>query len=427
MKVSIFGLGYVGSVTAACLASQGNKIIGVDVVDSKVDTINSGRWPIYEPGLDKMGVFQKKLVIATKDVRKAINESDVSLVCVGTPSLPDGSVDLTYLKNTILRINKVLRNKKGRHILLIRSTAPPGTLDKFLLPILSAKQRKFTAYYPEFLREGTAIKDFFEPSLNVIGINKGFPTEILKKLMPDLKVELQTVDIKTSESIKYANNSFHALKIVFTNEIAQFCKAYGSDADKVMELFCRDAKLNLSPYYLRPGFAFGGSCLPKELRALSALMRAKNTDPILIESIDQSNEKLIDSFISLMMSLKPSSIGYVGVTFKPNTDDLRESSVMRAVDKINLRNRSYSKSVRQFVFDNTEALLKIRETASEKLTAVDSLEELIKESDIVVLGPYKLNLKDESKLIRSGKNVVDLKWFRVGTALKNYRKYHSLV
>ncbi|HBW48146.1 TPA: hypothetical protein DEF17_09515 [bacterium] len=261
----------------------------------------------------------------------------------------------------------------------------------------------------------------------MIGINKGFPTEILKKLMPDLKVELQTVDIKTSESIKYANNSFHALKIVFTNEIAQFCKAYGSDADKVMELFCRDAKLNLSPYYLRPGFAFGGSCLPKELRALSALMRAKNTDPILIESIDQSNEKLIDSFISLMMSLKPSSIGYVGVTFKPNTDDLRESSVMRAVDKINLRNRSYSKSVRQFVFDNTEALLKIRETASEKLTAVDSLEELIKESDIVVLGPYKLNLKDESKLIRSGKNVVDLKWFRVGTALKNYRKYHSLV
>lgn len=427
MKVSIFGLGYVGCVTAACLAKQGNRVVGVDVVADKVDAVRAGRWPLYEPGLDDLGVFQKGLVTATTDIHKALAETEISLVCVGTPSLPDGRVDTTYLKQTIAGIAKILRTKKKPHVLLVRSTVPPGTNEKLIFPLLSPKQRKLTAFYPEFLREGTAIKDFFNPSLNVIGALPGFPAEVVNRLMPEVKGALDVVSVSTAESIKYANNSFHGLKIAFTNEFARFCRAYGADADKVMELFCKDTKLNLSPYYMRPGFAFGGSCLPKELRALAALSKARGLDATLFDAISRSNDALIQALIALLYSLKPRTVGWVGVTFKPNTDDLRESPVMRAIELLEAPGRSYSRRIAQVAWDNPKALERLHASGHSHLEVAGSLAELAKLSDIVVLGPYKLESKDESLLVRSGRQIIDLKWFRVGAKLRAAKKYHSLV
>ncbi len=427
MKVSIFGLGYVGSVTAACLATQGHRVIGVDVVDEKVDSINAGRWPIFEPGLDELGLFRKGLVMATKEIRKALMETEISLVCVGTPSRPDGDVDLTYLKKTVSTIARILKTKKSRHVLLIRSTCPPGTNESMIFPLLSPAQRKLTAFVPEFLREGTALRDFFEPSLNVVGCKPGFPVSVMKKLLPKVKAPLEVVDVSTAESIKYANNSFHALKIVFTNEIATLCRARGADADRVMELFCKDTKLNLSPYYMKPGFAFGGSCLPKELRGLCSMMQARNHEPVLFEAILRANERLISSLVSLIYRFKPDTVGYVGVTFKPNTDDLRESPVMRAVELVQSQGRSYAHKIRQLTFDNPKAAEKIRATNAGGLTTVDSLAALVKASNVIVLGPYKLDAKGEALLARCGKPVIDLKWFRYGAKLTGSKKYHSLV
>lgn len=424
MKVSIFGLGYVGCVTAACLAKQGNRVIGVDVVPEKVAALNAGRWPLYEPGLDGLGVF--KLVSATQDLKAALLESEVSLVCVGTPSLPDGTVDTTYLRETVAGIARALKAKKKPHVLLIRSTVPPGTIEKMVWPLLSPKQRKLTAFYPEFLREGTAIRDFFEPSLNVIGAEPGFPSGVVKRLMPGVTMPLDVVSIATAQAIKYANNSFHGLKIAFTNEFARFCRVYGADADAVMALFCKDTKLNLSPYYMRPGFAFGGSCLPKELRALVSLSKARGLDATLFDAILRSNDALIAALVAKILSFKPSTVGYVGVTFKPNTDDLRESPVMRTIAAVEAPGRSYSKRIRQLAWDNPKALERLRAT-DPGVDVASSLAELVKNADVVVLGPYKLDAKAEALVARSGKPVIDLKWFRVGSRLAGSKKYHALV
>lgn len=427
MNVSLFGLGYVGCVTAACLAAQGHKVIGVDVVADKVNAIKASRWPIFEPGLDELDVLSKGLITAGSDAESAVLSSDITLVCVGTPSSPDGSVDTAYLERSCGAIASAIAGKKSRHLVLIRSTVPPGTVEGTLLPIFGPHAKSFVAFCPEFLREGTAINDFFNPSLNVLGADPSFPVDEINRMLPDVKLPAQVVSIKAAETIKYANNSFHALKIVFTNEFAQFCKAYGVDGTEVMEIFCQDRVLNLSPYYLRPGFAYGGSCLPKELRAVTQLSKARGLDPILFEAIPHSNDELIASCIKLLYSFKPTSIGYFGAAFKPNTDDLRESSVMRVIEAILVRNRSYSKALSQYVLDCENIRTRLLSREREGLFPVESADELIAKSDVIVLATWRIDEALQRKLVAAKKPVVDLKWFKVCEALKASAMYRSLV
>ncbi|MBL4888936.1 MAG: nucleotide sugar dehydrogenase [Candidatus Lindowbacteria bacterium] len=429
MKISIFGLGYVGCVAAACLAKQGHTVIGVDVVPEKVESIQSGKWPIYEPGLDELGVLGTDAFKATSDPEYALLNTEISLVCVGTPSLPDGSVDTTYLERSVANIVAGLKKKETDHILLIRSTVPPGTLESKILPLFDdeAEAKRKVAFCPEFLREGVAIKDFFTPSINVIGADPSFDPSIMKKFLPEVDVPLQVVSIRAAEAIKYANNTFHALKIVFTNELARILTQYDVDAEEVMDVFCTDTTLNLSRYYMRPGFAYGGSCLPKELRGVSSLGKAKGVDPILFDAIVRSNDEMITATISLIYSFKPESVGYFGVTFKPDTDDLRESAVMHVVDAILKRNRSYSNRLTQYVCDGPNVTARMAERASDDILPAADPDELIEKADVIVLAPFKIDEDQQKKLVASGKPVIDLKWFKVTDELKNSDNYHTLV
>src|SRR5215813_2082791 len=276
MKISVFGLGYVGCVTAACLATRGAQVIGVDVNQTKVDAINSGRSPIVEPGIDHLisAAVSIGALVATDDPVKAVTESDISFICVGTPGKPNGSLDLTYIKRACQQIGGALETKHKFHIVAIRSTLLPGMTEEALVPTLEVYSNKrqgldfAVAVNPEFLREGTAIYDFDNPPFTLVGAGTDDAVAPIRKLYTNLKAPFIAGSIGEIEAVKYACNCFHALKVTFANEVGNVLKRLGLDSHRVMDIFCQDRKLNLSPYYLRPGFAFGGSCLPKDLRAL---------------------------------------------------------------------------------------------------------------------------------------------------------------
>jgi GDP-mannose 6-dehydrogenase len=431
MKISIFGMGYVGCVTAACLLKQGHYVVGIDVVDHKIEMLRQGTWPIFENGLEEL-VSKETLAKnfrAVSDGAEPFLNTDLSMICVGTPGLPDGKVDLTYVTRTAELMARALTRKQGRHIVLIRSTVPPGSTESVFLPILRKGMpgdNLAAGFYPEFLREGAAIEDFFNPSLNVLGCAEGFPVEILNDLLPEVTREVQVTSIRVAESIKYANNTFHALKIAFANELASICNTYGVNTEDVMDIFCRDTTLNISPYYLRPGFAFGGSCLPKEIRAVIAMAKEKRIESTLFEGILKSNDQMVERFVSFVYSMNPSSVGYFGITFKPETDDIRESPVLRAIEMFLSKTTSYSKRIRQVVFDGMHVISKVRGRFGDDFEIADTPDELIRASDVIVLGPYRINRAVESEIIASGKPVIDLKWHRVGEDLLGYAGYHSL-
>ncbi len=431
MKISIFGMGYVGSVTAACLLKEGHSIVAVEIVEDKVDKLRRGEWPIFEKGLDDLvprEIIVKDLKVET-DAMEAVLKTEISIICVGTPNLPDGNVDITYVSKTVEEINRALVRKKADHMILIRSTVPPGTTESILSPILHrdiGKDKGLTVgFYPEFLREGSAIKDFFEPSLNVLGCDRDFPIEVVNKLLPDGIKDVRMTSIKTAESIKYANNSFHALKIAFANELASICSQYGVNMEETMDIFCQDTTLNISPYYLRPGFAFGGSCLPKEIRGIISMAKDKKVESALFEGILKSNDNMVERFVSFVYRMNPSSIGYFGITFKPETDDIRESPVLRAIEVLLSKSTSYSKVIDQIVFDNDKAISKVRGKFGDGFRIADTPEELLLSSDVIVLGPHRIDRAVESKIISCGKPVIDLKWHRVGENLSRYPNYHS--
>ena len=431
MIISVFGMGYVGCVTAACLIKQGHSVIGVDVVEEKVKALLQRRWPVFEPGLDALVKKELSLnrLTVTTDAQKAVFEAHVSIICVGTPSLPDGRVDLSYITRTASEIGRALARKKGKHVVLVRSTVPPGTTESILLPPLTGENRSAglaVGFYPEFLREGSAIEDFFDPSLNVLGCYPDFPVEVIKTLLPDVKTELQQTSIRTAEAIKYANNTFHALKIAFVNEFALFCREYGVDSAEVMDLFCQDTRLNLSPYYLKPGFAFGGSCLPKEISAVIAMAKERKVEPVLFEAILESNELMIRRFVSLVYQLNPASVGYFGITFKPGTDDIRQSPVLKAIEALLSNALSYSRKIRQVVFDREVAVSEVEGRFGQDLVVARDPQELIERSDVIVLGPYKIDGVIQSHIVSSGKPVIDLKWHEVGDKMREYAYYYSL-
>ncbi|MBF0145716.1 MAG: UDP-glucose/GDP-mannose dehydrogenase family protein [Magnetococcales bacterium] len=337
MKTSIFGMGYVGCVSAACLASEHHHVIGVDVSQQKINLLREGRSPVEEEQLPEMirKAINNGHLSATTDPREAILATDLSLIAVGTPSREDGSLELCYLKSVARDIALALKEKTDPHFVVIRSTVPPGTTEHILTPLLLEGSGRtldhdlFVCYNPEFLREGSSIKDFFNPPFTIIGARDQHTFQRVSQLYQGVKGAIVRCSIQAAESMKTLCNVFHALKITFANEAASVLHGCGTDAMEAMELFLKDDKLNISRAYLRPGFAFGGSCLPKDVNALAALGRAHGIDTPLLSSINASNHAHLLRAISLVERQQEKKITLLGISFKPGTDDLRESPALR--------------------------------------------------------------------------------------------------
>ncbi len=342
LSVSIFGLGYVGSVSAACFASMGHKVIGVDVSQAKVEMLDSGRTPIVEARMAEMVAEANKScrLHAMVDAIEAVLNSDVSFVCVGTPSLKNGKLDLNHIENVARQIGAAIRQKKSPHVFVLRSTVLPGTTETVALPILEGESgkkcgRDFTVCYnPEFMREGSAVADFLNPPYTILGASDKNHLEPLRELYKNVPATLHETTIPVAEMVKYFSNCYHALKVGFANEMGTMCKHLGVDAQEVTKIFTSDTKLNISPAYLSPGFAFGGSCLPKDLRAIT--YKAKELDlklPVL-ESLMPSNAEHIDRAFDMVMSTGKKKIAQLGLSFKAGTDDLRESPQVQLIKRL---------------------------------------------------------------------------------------------
>ena len=340
--ISVFGLGYVGSVTAACFASKGHKVVGIDVAIDKVGAMASGRTPILEPGIQEIisDFHASGQLSATTDVAKAVRETDVSFICVGTPSQANGKLDLKGIKHVCEQIGAVLKTKNTFHIVATRSTILPGTTADVITPALEAASGKKAgidfgvATNPEFLREGSAIKDFLNPPMTVLGVNDPESEAVMRELYSWVPAELFAVPVYAAEMVKYACNSFHALKVAFANEIGTLCKHAGVDTESVTKIFLSDKQLNISAYYLNPGFAFGGSCLPKDVRALAYLGKELDCKLPLIESILPSNNEHIERAIQAILARGKKKVGMLGLSFKSGTDDLRESPQVLLIKRL---------------------------------------------------------------------------------------------
>jgi len=342
LRISIFGLGYVGTVSAGCLAFDGHEVTGVDPVQTKVDLINSGQSPIIEAAIGEMvaSMTEEGRLRATTDHMRAICETELSFVCVGTPSQPNGNLDLTYIRRACEQIGEALKVKAAWHVVVIRSTILPGTMHNIVIPVLEERSGKKAGigfgvcHNPEFLREGSAVNDFNAPPKTVIGQLDQASGDKLASLYAKLQAPLIRTDLETAEMVKYTDNSWHALKIGFANEVGNLCKSQGIDAHAVMKIFCQDQKLNLSPAYLMPGFAFGGSCLPKDLRAMSYRAKMYDVEMPILSSILPSNELQVDRGVQLIMAHGNRRIGILGFSFKAGTDDLRESPVIEVIERL---------------------------------------------------------------------------------------------
>jgi GDP-mannose 6-dehydrogenase len=342
LRISIFGLGYVGAVSAGCLAAEGHQVVGVDSVADKIDLINRGHSPIVEAEIGE--IIEESVrnggLRATQDPSAAIRDTDLSIVCVGTPSLPNGNLDLRYIRRICEQIGHALQAKRDRHTVVIRSTILPGTMRKVVIPTLEEfSGRKAGEDFgicnnPEFLREGSAVRDFRCPPKTVIGELDEASGDLLAAMYERVPAPLIRTDLNTAEMIKYIDNSWHALKIGFANEIGNLCDSFGVDAEAVMNIFCQDKKLNISTAYLKPGFAFGGSCLPKDLRALSYQAKMHDLHLPILNSVLPSNEMQIARGVRLVMESGHSRIGILGFSFKAGTDDLRESPVIEVIERL---------------------------------------------------------------------------------------------
>jgi GDP-mannose 6-dehydrogenase len=320
MRISVFGLGYVGAVTAGCLAEQGHHVVGVDVHPQKVEDFNRGRAPIIEPELDRLlqQAHAKGFLRATTSSAEAVAESDVSLVCVGTPSKSNGAPDLSHVQDVARDVARALKQNPKRHPLVFRSTMPPGSTRELA--------QGETYYFPEFLREGTAVADFRDPALVVVGTVDGEP--FAPEMKPLFGRNAAVVNWETAEMVKYACNAFHATKVAFANEIGRMAKQSGINAESVMAILCHDTRLNLSAHYLRPGNPFGGSCLPKDVRALSHLGRQESVALPLIDNLLASNQQHLQHLLQVIAESGQHEVVILGLSFKPNTDDLRESAMV---------------------------------------------------------------------------------------------------
>jgi len=396
LKVSVFGLGYVGSVSGACLAQMGHDVIGVDANSTKVAMVNDGQPPVIEEGLSDLfsTVTRQGKFRATQNWQEAIATSDVALVCVGTPSSPNGSLSTGVVERVCEQIGAELAALDRYFVVVIRSTVLPGTVNRLVIPILEEKSGKTVGrdfgvcMVPEFLREGTSVKDFFDPPRTVIGEYDSRSGEMVASLFGEIKAPLIRTSIPVAESLKYADNAFHAVKVTFANEIGKICKAARCDSHEVMRIFCLDTKLNLSPYYLKPGFAFGGSCLPKDLRALTHYARSMDIPTPFLDSILVSNKKQIEHVTTLLQQYKGRSLGFLGFSFKHGTDDLRESPILEVIETM------IGKGFRVSIYDEYVSIASLvganKEYIHKEIPHISSLmrssaDELVRDSDVVVV------------------------------------------
>lgn len=342
MKISIFGLGYVGAVSLACLSRDGHDVIGVDIDRTKLDLIMAGKTPVVEEGMvDLMArVAASGKVTVTTDSQRAVRDSEISLVCVGTPSAANGSQDQSAILRLAEEIGRAIGEKREPHVVVFRSTLVPGTVENVLRPIIEAKSGKkdgagfFLCFQPEFLREGSSIRDYDKPPLTVVGANHAYPVERLRALFGQLPCKFIETSVRSAEMMKYSCNNFHALKITFANETARLCQALGVDAFEVMDLVCQDTQLNISRAYLRPGFAFGGSCLPKDLRATAYLAKIHDVEIPMLTAIMPSNRNHLDLAMQKLLVTGKRKIGFIGLSFKTGTDDLRESPLVTLAEQL---------------------------------------------------------------------------------------------
>ena len=342
MSVSVFGLGYVGCVSAACLAGEGHAVYGVDVAQGKVDQIAAGKSTIVEDGIADLvaSVVASGRLKATSSVHDAVMATEISLVCVGTPSRPNGSIDLQYVLRVAQQIGEALRSKNTWHTVVIRSTVMPGTIDTFVIPAIEqASGRRHGEKFavcsnPEFLREGTSIADFRDPPFTIVGAMAESHAAPVLELYRKVSATSHVVPLRVAEMVKYSCNCFHGLKVGFANEIGNLCKALQIDSHEVMRLFCDDKKLNISTAYLKPGFAFGGSCLPKDLRAVVHRGRVEDVEMPILDAVLNSNKRQIERAFHMVIGAGSRRVGILGLAFKPGTDDLRESPVVTLVEML---------------------------------------------------------------------------------------------
>lgn len=419
ISLSVFGLGYVGCVTSACFAKEGHDVIGVDVAQSKVDMIKAGRPTIVEAGIGELveEMVSAARLTATTDSREAVSRSNVSLICVGTPSLANGGIDLRYVRRVCEDIGAALREKSERHTVVVRSTVLPGTTARVVIPALEQASGKKAgkdfgiAMNPEFLREGSSIRDFYEPPFTLIGTDEASTGDLLAGLYAGIQAPLHVTATGVAEMIKYSCNCFHGLKVGFANEIGNICKAFEIDSHEVMRLFCLDTKLNLSPTYLRPGFAFGGSCLPKDLRAITQHARTVDVPTPILSATLESNERQIDRAYDMVRSAGSRRIGVLGLAFKAGTDDLRESPMVTVVER--LIGKGFSLAI--YDRDVSEARLvgSNREYIEKEIPHIwslmrGSIDEVLNNSDVVVIGNGSGEFRRIEPLLRDGQVVIDL-------------------
>lgn len=418
MKVSVFGLGYVGTVSAGCLANDGHEVLGVDPFPTKVDLINKGHSPIIEADIGEIIASNAKSgrLRATDDQAKAIRETDLSFVCVGTPSQTNGNLDLSYISRVCEQIGLALKTKSTRHTVIIRSTILPGTMHKIVIPVLEEFSGKKAGkdfgvcHNPEFLREGSAVKDFNAPPKTVIGEFDKASGDILVELYKKLDAPLIRTDLETAEMVKYVDNSWHALKIGFANEIGNLCKAFTIDAHAVMNIFCQDKKLNISTAYLLPGFAFGGSCLPKDLRALSYQAKMHDLELPIMTSILPSNEMQVNRGLQLIMEKGHKKVGILGFSFKAGTDDLRESPVIEVIERLlgkgyDLRIYDKNVNIASLVGANRDFILNRIPHISKLM--VNDIDSVLGHAQTVVIGNNDPDFKTVPERLRDGQLLVD--------------------
>ena len=426
MRVSVFGLGYVGCVSAACLASEGHEVVGVDVNRQKVDQVAGGRSPILEPGLDALiaEAVRSGALRATDDGQAAARATDLSLICVGTPSKPNGSLNLRYVEHVCAEIGMALEAKPDYHAVVVRSTVLPGTSQQRLIPILEQHSGRSAgpdfgyAFFPEFLREGSAIADFRRPSQVVIGGLDERTGDLVEQLSDPAGAPVTRVPIGVAEMVKYTSNAFHALKVAFANEIGSVAKAVGVDGQRVMEIVCRDTRLNISPAYLRPGFAFGGSCLPKDLRALLYRARERDIETPVLSAVMTSNQAQIQRAIGMVEQQRRRKVGVLGLSFKAGTDDVRESPVVPLVET--LVGRGYGVCVYDEMVDPSRLIGANKSFLEQELPHIASLmrgsiDDVLAESEVVVIANGSNAFRDVAHRLRPDQVLVDL----VGSARDN--------
>ncbi|HEV8652596.1 MAG TPA: UDP-glucose/GDP-mannose dehydrogenase family protein [Actinomycetes bacterium] len=419
MRISVFGLGYVGAVSAACLAGDGHDVTGVDPQPVKVGLLNRGQSPVIEEGLTELvgaGVAAGRLR-ATVACPEAVRDTELGFVCVGTPSQANGSLDLTHLRRVGQDIGAALRERDGFFVVVLRSTVLPGTTQEVLVPILERASGKRAGRdfgvctNPEFLREGSAVHDFHHPPKVVIGASDERSRRLLTPVAERPEAPTIQTEVRLAEMVKYADNAWHALKVAFANEIGSLAKAQGLDGRRVMDVFCADQKLNLSSAYLKPGFAFGGSCLPKDVRALAYEGRSLDLDLPLLNAVLPSNRQQLERAFQLVVDADHRRIGVLGLSFKAGTDDLRESPMVDLVERLlgkgyDLRVYDGNVNLAKLVGANRDYILNQIPHISNLMVA--TVDELLDHAQTVVVGTADTAFRAALERVRAGQRVVDL-------------------